>query len=122
MGGVTALGDTWPAVLARLRARKNAVQRMPEWDRHEMLHTRLAAPITHFEPQAHYPRKSTRSMGRVALLALRASELALGQAGLLDDPSIRDGRMGIASSRCASSARCSPPARCRVSLQRPTSR
>jgi 3-oxoacyl-[acyl-carrier-protein] synthase II len=96
MGGVTALGDTWNEVHARLRARRNAVQRMPEWDRHEMLHTRLAVPVTHFEAQAHYQRKATRSMGRVALLALRASELALGQAGLLEDASIRDGRMGIA--------------------------
>ena len=103
MGGVTALGESWPAVEARLRARKNAVQRMPEWDRHEMLHTRLGAPVTDFEPQTHYPRKSTRSMGRVALLALRASELALGQAGLLEDASIRDGRMGIAYGSAAGS-------------------
>src|SRR5207237_3597214 len=81
MGGVTALGNTWPEVRERLRTLKNAVKRMPEWDRHgELLHTRLAAPIEGFEPQAHYPRKMTRSMGRVSLLALRASELALEQA------------------------------------------
>jgi 3-oxoacyl-[acyl-carrier-protein] synthase II len=97
MGGVTALGNTWPEVRERLRTLKNAVKRMPEWDRHgELLHTRLAAPIAGFEPQAYYPRKMTRSMGRVALLALRASELALEQAGLHGDQSIADGRMGIA--------------------------
>jgi len=97
MGGVTALGNTWPEVRERLRTLKNAVKRMPEWDRHgELLHTRLAAPIAGFEPQAHYPRKMTRSMGRVSLLALRASELALEQAGLLGEPSLADGRMGIA--------------------------
>ena len=97
MGGVTALGNTWPEVRERLRTLKNAVKRMPEWDRHgELLHTRLAAPIEGFEPQAHYPRKMTRSMGRVSLLALRASELALEQAGLLGEPSLADGRMGIA--------------------------
>lgn len=96
MGGVTALGDAWPDIARRLRERRNAVRRMPEWDRHEMLHTRLAAPVEGFEPQAHYPRKMTRSMGRVALFALRASEQALAQAGLLDDPAKSDGRMGIA--------------------------
>ena len=96
MGGVTALGDTWQEVEARLRLRRNAVQRMADWDRHEMLHTRLAAPVNHFEAQAHYPRKMTRSMGRVSLLALRATELALAQAGLAKDPCISDGRMGIA--------------------------
>ena len=96
MGGVTALGDSWADVEQRLRARKNAVQRMSDWDRYEMMHTRLAAPVKHFEAQAYYPRKMTRSMGRVSLLALRATELALQQAGLRNDPEISDGRMGIA--------------------------
>jgi 3-oxoacyl-[acyl-carrier-protein] synthase II len=97
MGGVTALGNSWREVEARLRALKNAVQRMPEWDRHgELLHTRLAAPIAGFEPQAHYPRKMTRSMGRVSLLALRATELALEQAGLCGERCLADGSTGIA--------------------------
>jgi 3-oxoacyl-[acyl-carrier-protein] synthase II len=96
MGGVTALGDSWPEIEKRLRERKNAVQRMNDWDRYEMMHTRLAAPVKHFEAQTYYPRKMTRSMGRVSLLALRATELALQQAGLRNDPSISDGRMGIA--------------------------
>jgi len=96
MGGVTALGDSWVEVEKRLRERRNAVQRMDEWDRYEMMHTRLAAPVKHFEAQTYYPRKMTRSMGRVSLLALRATELALQQAGLRNDPEISDGRMGIA--------------------------
>jgi 3-oxoacyl-[acyl-carrier-protein] synthase II len=96
MGGVTALGDSWAEVEKRLRERHNAVQRMTDWDRYEMMHTRLAAPVKHFEAQAYYPRKMTRSMGRVSLLALRATELALQQAGLRNDPQISDGRMGIA--------------------------
>jgi 3-oxoacyl-[acyl-carrier-protein] synthase II len=97
MGGVTALGNSWAEIEPRLRALKNAVKRMPEWDRHgELLHTRLAAPIEGFDPQDRYPRKTTRSMGRVSLLALRASELALERAGLLGDPALKDGRTGIA--------------------------
>jgi 3-oxoacyl-[acyl-carrier-protein] synthase II len=97
MGGVTALGSSWGEVEPRLRTLKNAVKRMPDWDRHgELLHTRLAAPIEGFDPQDRYPRKTTRSMGRVSLLALRASELALEQAGLLGDAALKDGRMGIA--------------------------
>ena len=96
MGGVTSLGDSWAEIEKRLRARQNAVQRMNEWDRYEMMHTRLAAPVKHFEAQTYYPRKMTRSMGRVSLLALRATELALQQAGLRNDPQISDGRMGIA--------------------------
>jgi 3-oxoacyl-[acyl-carrier-protein] synthase II len=42
-------------------------------------------------------------MGRVSLLALRATELALQQAGLRNDPTISDGRMGIAYGSAAGS-------------------
>jgi 3-oxoacyl-[acyl-carrier-protein] synthase II len=36
-----------------------------------------------------------RSMGRVAIMATRASELALADAGLLGDPLVTSGRMGV---------------------------
>lgn len=96
MAGITALGETWEQVEARLRVGKNAVRRMPEWDCFETLNTRLGAPIDDFRVPEHYPRKMVRSMGRVSLLSVRASEMALADAGLLDDPAIRDGRMGVA--------------------------
>ena len=95
MGGITALGDTWEAIENKLRAGINGVRHMPEWDRYgEGLNTRLGAPAD-FTTPAHYPRKSLRSMGRVALMSVRASEVALQQAGLLDDPLIKSGAMGV---------------------------
>ena len=96
MAGITALGDSWAKVEQRLRSGHNAVRRMPEWDCFETLNTRLGAPIDDFRVPEHYPRKMVRSMGRVSLLSVRASEVALADAGLLDDPAIRDGRMGVA--------------------------
>ena len=96
MGGVTAFGQRWPEIEARLRDGRNAVRRMPEWDCFEALHTRLACPLPAFELPPTYPRKKTRSMGPVSMYAVRASELALEDAGLSDDASIRDGRMGVA--------------------------
>lgn len=96
MAGVTALGSTWQEIEPRIRQGRNAVRLMPEWDYIEGLNTRIAAPIDDFETLPHYPRKMLRSMGRVALLSVRASEMALEDAGLLNDPIIRDGRMGIA--------------------------
>jgi 3-oxoacyl-[acyl-carrier-protein] synthase II len=69
---------------------------VPEWNVYEGLDTRLAAPIVGFTTPAHYPRKKIRSMGRVALLATRATELALADAGLLDSEIVRSGAMGIA--------------------------
>lgn len=96
MGGITALGDTWAAIEGNLRAGRNGIRRMPEWDRFDSLNTRLGGPVDNFSPPPHYPRKMIRSMGRVSLMAVRASEMAMSDAGLLDDPSIRNGSMGIA--------------------------
>ena len=96
MGGVTALGSRWDEIEAALKAGRNAVRRMPEWDYFESLHTRLAAPLPAFVQPAGWPRKKTRSMGTVSMYAVRASELALADAGLAGDESIADGRMGVA--------------------------
>lgn len=96
MGGITALGDSWPAIASRLRAGRSGVRVMDEWGRFTELNTRLGAPVDGFEAPGHYPRRMVRSMGRVALMSVRATELALADAGLLGDPAIRDGRMGVA--------------------------
>ncbi|MCP3128831.1 beta-ketoacyl-ACP synthase [Shewanella sp. KJ2020] len=96
IGGITALGHDWPTIAASLKAQKNCVVTMGEWDKYDGLNTRLAAPITDFDVPSHYSRKKIRSMGRVSIMATRASELALIDAGLLDDPIVSSGEMGIA--------------------------
>jgi 3-oxoacyl-[acyl-carrier-protein] synthase II len=106
IGAISPLGHDWAAVQARLRSGRNAVQRMPGWDAYEGLNTRLGAPAQPFELPDAYNRKATRSMGRVALMATRASELALADAGLLGDPLVTSGRMGISYGSSAGS----PPA------------
>lgn len=95
VGALSPLGNDWPTVLAHLRSLRNAVGVVHEWEGYEGLNTRLGAMAQPFELPSHYNRKSTRSMGRVALMGTRASELALADAGLLDDPIMRSGRMGI---------------------------
>jgi len=108
VGGVTAFGSSWPEIRAGLRAGRNAVRYMTEWDSLTDLNTRLAAPIDGFAPPAHWTRKQLRSMGRVSQLAVRASELALADAGFAGDQSIKDGRMGVA---CGSSVGSTPDIR-----------
>jgi len=100
MAGICALGSDWPTIEAGLRARRNAVRRMAAWDKYKDMNTRLAAPIEGFEPPDHWSRKQLRSMGRVSQLAVRAAELAFIDAGLLGDPLLRSGRVGVA---CGSS-------------------
>jgi 3-oxoacyl-[acyl-carrier-protein] synthase II len=96
MGGVCPLGADWATVRENLRAGRTGVRVIPEWQVLEGLDTRLAASVANFQTPAHYPRKKIRSMGRVALLATRATELALADAALLDNPVIGNGSTGIA--------------------------
>src|SRR6218665_3265180 len=95
-GAISPLGHDWATVEASLRGGRNAVQRIEPWAGYEGLNTQVGAPAQPFElPAARYNRKSMRSMGRVALMATRASELALEDAGLAGDPLVGSGRMGI---------------------------
>lgn len=96
IGGVTALGNDWPSIRAHLEAGRTAIRYMPEWERFDGINTRLAAPVLDFAATEFYPRKKTRTMGRVAGMAVYATEQALLQAGLRDDPIIQNGRTGIA--------------------------
>lgn len=96
MGALTPLGDNWGSFHQALDASQSGVRRIDEWAEFKDLHTQLAAPIDYFEKPEHYTRKHTRSMGRVALLSTRATEIALEDAGLKDDPVIESGAMGIA--------------------------
>jgi len=96
MAGLTSIGQNWTSVERNLRAKKSGIVRMSEWDRFQGLNTRLGGPIPDFQVPPYYNRKKTRSMGRVALLAVYATELALQDAGLLNDAEIQSGNTGIA--------------------------
>lgn len=96
MGGVCPLGQDWASIREKLRAGVSGVSTMPEWAEYNGLSTRLAARVDDFAIPETYPRKKIRSMGRVSLLATRATELALQDAGLLGDPLLTDGSMGVA--------------------------
>ncbi len=94
-GNLSPLGHDWETVHARLREKRNAVKQFPEWSEYKGLNTRLGVPVAPYDLPDHYNRKSTRSMGRVASMATRATELALIDAGLLNDSILGSGRVGI---------------------------
>lgn len=95
MAGLSPIGLDWETISHNLKNMKTGIRYIEDWNKYQGLDTRLAAPIFDFEKPDHYTRKQTRSMGRVALMATRATELALEQAGLLNDERIQDGRMGV---------------------------
>lgn len=95
VGAYSPVGSTWPEVEETLRSLQNRIQHMEAWDEYEGLHTRLGGPVLNFEMPEHFTRKQTRSMGRVSKMATAASENALRDAGLLNDPVLKTGRAGI---------------------------
>ena len=95
IGALSPLGHDWTTVRTRLRDGQTAIRIMDEWKVYEGLSTQLGSTAPPFELPAHYNRKTMRSMGRVALMATRASELALQDAGLLGDPFVKSGQMGV---------------------------
>ncbi len=95
MAALTPIGNDWGTVAENLKKHQTGIQRMDGWDKYEGLNTRLAAPVDFSRP-AHYTRKQVRGMGRVAMMAVYATELALIDAGLLNDACLKSGQMGVA--------------------------
>jgi len=96
MACISPLGHDWRTVRAHLESGKNAVCIIDDWRQYEGLNTNLGAPAAPFDLPHHFNRKSTRSMGRVALMATLTAERALEDAGLLGDPFVKSGDMGVA--------------------------
>jgi 3-oxoacyl-[acyl-carrier-protein] synthase II len=94
MAAITPLGNDWETVAQKLKSQTTGIQKMDDWGKYKGLNTRLGAPVDFSKPE-HYSRKQVRSMGRVAMLGTYASELALIDAGLLDDPCLTNGQTGI---------------------------
>jgi len=84
IGLASPLGNDLPTAVAALREGRHGIVTMPEWGEIQGLSTRLAG-VAKDVPFDGYPRKKTRSMGRVALLATYATERALADAGIGPD-------------------------------------
>lgn len=96
MAGMCPAGKSWEEVRDVLQAGHSCYQAMPEWSGVEGLKPKLGGLVPDFKKPDNYPRKKVRSMGRVALMATRTTELALETALLNDSEIITSGQTGIA--------------------------
>jgi len=96
VGAYSPIGNDWNEVERNLRGLNSGVRHIAAWEEYDGLNTKLGAPVANFELPPSFDRKRTRSMGRVAKLATAASEKALRDSGLLDDPVLKSGRVGVA--------------------------
>ena len=95
MAGISPVGLNWAEMRDNIRAGKTGIVYMHDWDVYEGLDTRLGGTVKGFAKPAHMSRKAVRSMGRVALMAVTASEQALADAGL-EKEQLGDGMTGVA--------------------------
>lgn len=93
-GFYSPLGISEDEVFTKLQTKTNAVQRIDELSEYTSMNSNLGAPVTAELPA--YPRKKTRSMGRIGIMATAATENALAMAGLADSSELKDGTTGIA--------------------------
>ena len=98
---ISALGDEWNEIFANLKQKKNKIKYMPEWERYQGMNTRLACPVDFKAPD--FPRKKTRGMGRIALMAVTSADNALKDAGLHESPELKAGRCGVSYGSSAGS-------------------
>jgi 3-oxoacyl-[acyl-carrier-protein] synthase II len=95
-GALSPLGNDWPTVFARLKARKNAVQVAEDLKQYAGMQTHLAAMCAPYTlDEKIYNRKTMRGMGKVAQMATKASEVALKDSGLFGDPVLKSGKIGV---------------------------
>ncbi len=101
MGVVSPLGNDVETAFARLREKRNCVEKLDGLEEFEGLNSHLAA-LSHFVRPERYTRKVIRTMGEVSILALNATEQAIAQAGLTE-AELQSGRCGVAYGSCSGS-------------------
>jgi 3-oxoacyl-[acyl-carrier-protein] synthase II len=91
-GAVSALGNDVASLVAGIEEGRSAVRYMEGWDQYIGLRSLVAAPAELRNEKA-IPRKSRRSMGRMSILAVQATEQSLDDAGIGPE-SFSSGRLG----------------------------
>jgi 3-oxoacyl-[acyl-carrier-protein] synthase II len=94
VGIASPIGNSLDAVSLALREGRHGISTQPNWSAYGNLATRLAAPVRDLA-FSNYDRRTTRTMGRVALLSAHASDQAVADAGLTPEE-LTSGNVGLA--------------------------
>ncbi|MCC6877354.1 MAG: beta-ketoacyl-ACP synthase [Sandaracinaceae bacterium] len=102
MGVACPIGRDAGELTTALRSSHSGVRRMPEWDVIADMKGRLGAVVTGIDLEMTIPAVCRRTMGRVSLLAARATREALTRAAL-GSSALGGGRAGVAYGSTSSS-------------------
>ena len=95
MALASPLGSTVKSAYERLHLFENCIIRDPVLEEYKNLYTRLSARVKDFKQPECFTRKTVRTMGPVSVMAVTTAREALIDAGLLDNPVIKDGKTGV---------------------------
>ncbi len=92
LGVITPLGNSVADFIRGLEAGKNASVFMPQWAQYKGLHCHVGAPAQ-LTDEKLIPRQNRRSMGRLSIFAVQATQQAVKDAGI-PGTDIASGRLG----------------------------
>jgi 3-oxoacyl-[acyl-carrier-protein] synthase II len=85
VGLTSPIGHSLEEVTAALRDGRSAIRPMPQWSTIGQLGCLVAGPVEGLELTRRWPRKKSRTLGRVAALGVVATEAAVLDAGLSEE-------------------------------------
>ena len=103
MALTSPLGSSVKTSFDRLHKFENCIQFDKSLEIYKGLHTRLDARLKDFVLPSDFTRKTTRTMGDVAIVAVVTAREALQDAGLIDDNIITNGQTGVSYGSCSGS-------------------
>ncbi|MEW5803327.1 MAG: beta-ketoacyl synthase N-terminal-like domain-containing protein [bacterium] len=92
VGAVCGLGQDVPSIIEGIEQGKSAVRYMEGWNQYNGLRCLVGAPAE-LKNEKEIPRQYRRSMGRMSIFAVQASQQAIADAGLAKE-SLSSGRTG----------------------------
>ena len=95
MSLTSPLGSTVKSAFDRLHTYENCIIHDTSLDEYKNLYTKLSARVKDFKQPECFTRKTVRTMGPVSIMAVTTAREALINAGLLDNPVIKDGSTGV---------------------------
>ncbi|MFW6085876.1 MAG: beta-ketoacyl-ACP synthase [Myxococcota bacterium] len=95
IGLCSPIGHSLDEAADALQHERHGIVYKPEWEAIGHMQTRLAAEVRGLDLDKAYPRRISRTMGRVGLLSAYASDRAIEDAGL-EAQELTDPRTGVA--------------------------
>jgi 3-oxoacyl-[acyl-carrier-protein] synthase II len=92
LGVITPLGNSVASFIQGLEQGRNASVYMPEWEQYKGLHCLVGSPAK-LEDEKLIPRQNRRSMGRLSIFSVQATQQAIKDAKLTQED-ITSGRLG----------------------------